>query len=124
MSKRTSARRAARLVKAGCGLVGQRETSAAAETGGLSPLRDISRKAYEPHLFHRRSEWGKLQPCGKDEKLCPSLSPPALQNKSPNLGPWERATMLSMVTGENSGEWLKKASGEDHSSLGKGRIRC
>lgn len=56
MSKRTSARRADRLVKAGCGLVGQRETSAAAEAGGLSPLTDVSHKAYEPHLFHRRSE--------------------------------------------------------------------
>lgn len=45
-----------RLVKVGCGLVGQSEARAAPEPEGLYPLADFSHKPHESHLSYERSE--------------------------------------------------------------------
>lgn len=58
--------------KAGCGLLGRREVSAAAEKRGLCPLVDFFHEPYEPHLSHRRSEWGEKEPRGRDEMRNPA----------------------------------------------------
>ena len=119
--------KADRWVKAGCGLLGRREVSAAAEKRGLCPLADFFHKPYEPHLSHRRSEWGEKEPRWRDEMRNPA--PASLHFCYGTIvliwGPGERLPSCPWSLGiEYSGHQPKEGRGEDHSSSwGKGRIR-
>lgn len=116
-----------RWVKAGSGLLGRREVSAAAEKRGLCPLADLFHKPYEPHLSHRRSESGKKEPRGRDEMRKPAPASLHFLYRTIILtwGPGEGLLSCPWSLGiKYSGYQLKEGRGEDHSSSwGKGGIR-
>ena len=71
----------------------KREVCILLQTFSIRPMNLIC--PIEVWEREKGATWG-----GWDEKPCPSLPPLLLQSNSSNLGPWRRAALLSVVTGD------------------------